>query len=280
MTADGPGCMFKWGEHQPLHDEEWLFWSCSEEDEYQYCKFCGTRLHTTDWGNDCDHEHSWPLVMRRCPLCGWYLRYWYCRSVAAPPDNPHIPVLRTFDINSTAIALEELGTFLRARYRDVGLLTPRRFEELVADVFAHHGFHVRLTQQTRDNGADILVFDRNGVIDAIIECKRYRNNRHVGISSLRELVGAAVDWRVRRAKLVTSSDFSAVVRSKSADYKLRGFDIDLVAASDLLSMLEAYNERLPVLIDLTPQTRSEIIRLNLKKFRQQESEIYNGPGMG
>ena len=279
MTGTQSGYIFKWGEHQPLHDEEWLFWS-DEEDQYQSCQFCGTRLHTTDWGKDCYHEHSWPLVMRRCPLCGWYLRYWYCPGVFFSPDNPHIPVLRTFDINASTVALEELGTYVKARYRDVGLLTPRRFEELVADVFAHHGFYVRLTQQTRDNGADILVLDRNGIIDAIIECKRYRNNRRVGISSLRELVGAAVDWRVRRAKLVTSSDFSSVVRSKSADYKLRGFDIDLVAASDLLSMLEVYNERLPVLADLTPEARSEIIRLNLKKFGEEESEIHEVPGMG
>jgi HJR/Mrr/RecB family endonuclease len=40
---------------------------------------------------------------------------------------------------------------------EVMKLTPRQFEEFVAEIFEEEGFRVELTQQTRDDDKDIIV---------------------------------------------------------------------------------------------------------------------------
>lgn len=120
-----------------------------------------------------------------------------------------------------------------------------------------------LTQCTRDGGADILLLnDETNGVQAIIECKKYARNRTLGVIAVRTLIGAAVDWDVRRAYLVTTSDFSSVARFKAIDYKKRGYEIDLIAASDILRLLQVYNEQLPPLDKLDDEIRRSIIEFN------------------
>lgn len=178
-------------------------------------------------------------------------------------DYTDFAALKQFDINSSEIALAELGTYLKHKISNVHNLSWRRFEELVEDVFRAYGFRTSLTQQTRDGGADILIMhNERDSIEAIIECKKYANSRKIGIGIVRALVGAAVDWDVRRAYLVTTTDFSVDAMKKAMDYKKRGYDIDLVAMSDLLKMLSVYNKNMPKLSELTEERRREIIVAN------------------
>ena len=136
-------------------------------------------------------------------------------------------------------------------------------EELTADIFKEHGYSVILTPPIKDKGADIIVFsnDITGA-KAIVECKKYAKGRKVGVSLVRQLVGAAVWWEVKRAYLVTTSDFSSDALSTSYDYVERGYEINHVNASELFSMLQVYNTKLPPLHKLTKRRRREIIRQN------------------
>ena len=52
-----------------------------------------------------------------------------------------------------------------------------------------------------------------------------------------------------------------------------GFKIDLVAASDLLTMLEVYNEGLPLLNELTSSDRDQIVRSNLALFEAEAQSV-------
>jgi restriction endonuclease len=168
-------------------------------------------------------------------------------------------ILRRFDLSSSELELSELGTHLRRNFSDVYNLRPRRFEELVEHVFRAQGFRTVLTQQSRDGGADIVFLSRDSDQKiAIVEVKRYAPKKKVGVDLIQRLMGAAIDWRVKRVGFVTTSDFTKDARD-AARRNSDVYDFDLVAANDLLRLLGVYNENLPPLEKLSPKIRKEII---------------------
>lgn len=171
--------------------------------------------------------------------------------------------LRRFDLNSSEVALQELGTHLKSNASDLYALSWRRFEELIEDVFKCFGLRTVLTQPSKDGGADILILQNDSQkIQAIVECKKYSENRTVGIQTVRSLVGAAVAWDVREMCLITTGSFSREAESITARYEDLGFRVDLLAAADLLKILNVYNAELPPLDKLTPKIREDIQRAN------------------
>ena len=83
----------------------------------------------------------------------------------------------------------KLGAYLRSHFSDIYTVSPRRLEQLVEDVFKNVGYKTRLTQQTRDGGADILLLDDNGRNQAIVEVlNRYAPDRTGGDNLVRQLI--------------------------------------------------------------------------------------------
>ncbi len=83
---------------------------------------------------------------------------------------------------------DELLRRLEAWPEDFRQLHPRRFEEVVAEIFSRLDYQVQLTAATRDGGKDIVAA-RRGEGDPrvlFIECKRYRT-RKVGVAIARHL---------------------------------------------------------------------------------------------
>jgi hypothetical protein len=203
-----------------------------------------------------------------CPVCGWYYEDHVYPEFYE--DKGCLAVLKECDVGAREIILSELGSHLRRRRQDVYYLSPRRFEELVEDVFKNYGFRTVLTAASRDNGADvILLHSDTKEAAAIVECKRYANPRSVGVEIIRCLVGAAVDWKVSRAYLVTSSSFSREAQVKVLDFKNRGIEIELVAMADLVSLLRVYNADLPRLDALTADDRRQIGETRLPALLEQ-----------
>lgn len=195
-----------------------------------------------------------------CPLCGWKSsRYiWLSKRTGMFDGIYKNSVLKEFqDLDSSSLSVDEIGSYLRRSFSDIYSISWRRFEELVEGVFKHQGFETILTQQTRDEGADILIIS-NGRTQAIIECKKYSESRTLGVEIVRSLVGACVDWNVKRAYLVTTTDATAPARLKVADYKRRGYDIDLVTATELSELLGVYSKTLPGLEHIDQEKRIEI----------------------
>lgn len=259
---ENPNTIFVWR-------ADWELWDSDPHFHTETCPCCTSEVVVEQ--RDYVYRDAFPFHKRKagssvgnytCPLCGWCREKHYLWDRESELYEARVSALKSFDINSSEVALKELGTHLRRRFSDIYSLSWRRFEELIADVFAAHGMDVVLTQETRDGGADILLYRRSRKLYGIVECKKYADTRKVGVTPVRTLVGAAVDWNTRRAVLVTSSDFSSVARSKALDYLRKGYDIDLVAASDLLRLLEVYNERLLPLHLLTQEDRERIIRSN------------------
>jgi restriction system protein len=99
---------------------------------------------------------------------------------------------------------------IKERPQDVYRLTPREYEELIAELITDFGWKVELTPQTRDGGKDILASYQTelGTHLCLIEAKKYRWERPIGVSIVRELYGTLIDHQANSSLLVTSSRFS------------------------------------------------------------------------
>jgi predicted AAA+ superfamily ATPase len=89
-------------------------------------------------------------------------------------------------------------------------ISPRGFEELVAELLSAEGFEVNLTQATRDGGKDIFIAHNNLIGDFLyyIECKHYAKTNPVGVNLVRELYGTISHDRATAGMLITTSYFS------------------------------------------------------------------------
>ncbi len=120
-------------------------------------------------------------------------------------------------------------------------IRPEVFEELIAELLASYGWKVDLTKKTRDGGYDIFAVrkDISGLTSSwIIECKRYRRDRNVGIDVARALYGMKTDLRIGMALIATTSYFSRDVYS----FKSSRYDLDL---KDFEGVVEWINEYRP-----------------------------------
>jgi Restriction endonuclease len=232
------------------------------------CPSCAMNLHRNGY-EQYDDDYIRTLVDLNCPLCGWNIDY-VVHGTYVDPYRPIISyeinvatVLLQLDVNASHLGFDELGAFLRSHTNALYDLSWRRFESLVADVYRQLGFNVILTQPSKDDGADILILRNDNLsVNAIIECKRFAAERRVGVSLVRTLVGAAVMWDVRRATLVTTSEFTSGAKISANNYQTYGFEIDLVAASDLVRLLGVYNPKFTPLASITEEEKRYIVSQN------------------
>src|SRR5438874_3653029 len=80
-------------------------------------------------------------------------------------------------------------------------ISPREFEEIIAEIFHQKGFHVELTRQTADGGRDIIAIHNKLNIRSkyIIECKRYAPERKVSVELVRSLLGVKTSENANKA---------------------------------------------------------------------------------
>lgn len=141
-------------------------------------------------------------------------------SDPTPEDVENLDLERTeiSEANRSAILsvarlpLELIAKILRAP-NEIRNLTPRQFEEFIADTLTQLGFtDVILTPRSRDGGKDIVASNRiNGIPLAFyFECKKYAEDNKIQLETLRALLGTmAHDARsVNKGVLVTTSTFT------------------------------------------------------------------------
>jgi restriction system protein len=89
-------------------------------------------------------------------------------------------------------------------------LSPRLFEEVVAELLARLGYKITLTPASRDGGKDIYAASRNelGSFLYIVECKRYDPDNRVGVGLVRQLYGVVQAEKATAGILATTSFFT------------------------------------------------------------------------
>jgi len=115
-------------------------------------------------------------------------------------------------------------------------LSPRRFEELVAELFKDKGYDVELTPRSRDGGLDIRAYQRSGVgvLLGLVECKRFAADRPVSVEIVRGLYGVVESERANFGVIVTTSRFTKDAQSFQQQNRYRVQLADFKALNEWL----------------------------------------------
>lgn len=172
--------------------------------------------------------------------------------------TPIAPVLRLnkedprfVDAKEVLETLQQGDNLASMNWEDFEHLCRQLFER----AFANSGAEVKVTQASRDQGVDAVIFDpdvlRGGKI--VIQAKRYTNA--VDVSAVRDLYAAVIHEGATKGILVTTSHYGPDAYSWAKDKPLT-----LLNGAELLGLLQEHGYRFR--IDL-----AEARRLNLN-FRQ------------
>lgn len=98
-------------------------------------------------------------------------------------------------------------------YKNPGLvdsMSPRQFEEFIADIYERLGYKVELTKMTRDGGKDIVLYTNGptGHNMYYVECKKYNKNNKVDVGVVRNFYGVVEAGSATAGILVTSSSYT------------------------------------------------------------------------
>ena len=124
-------------------------------------------------------------------------------------------------------------------------ISPRQFEEVVAELFRDKGWTVELTKQTRDGGADIIAVrsDMGSHLKMLIEAKRFGHDKTIGVGIVRQLYAVRQMHHASKAMLATTSHFSPDVY-KQFD-SVMPWELELKDFKDILEWLKAYGGSAP-----------------------------------
>jgi len=122
---------------------------------------------------------------------------------------------------------------------DIYDLPPRQFEELLATLLENMGWDVQLTPQSGDGGCDILAYLKTDLATllCLVEAKRYRADRPVGVELVRTLYGTLNDHQASSALLATTSHFT----KGAQDFQARhAYEISLKDFHDIQEWIAKY----------------------------------------
>ena len=142
--------------------------------------------------------------------------------------------------------IQELIAALRSSPELMREITPREFEEVVSEIFRSKGFEVDLTQRTADGGKDIIAIhtDSLGIRNKyFIECKRYAENRKVGVALVRALQGVKnTKDGPNKTILVTTSTFTKGAKNFVEYEASSKWDVTLADYNVLVGWLGDYKQ--------------------------------------
>ena len=123
----------------------------------------------------------------------------------------------------------------------IHMISPREFEEIIAEIYSQNGFDVELTPESRDGGKDIIVDAKDSLGTKsryYIECKKYKEGRTVGIDIVRQLFGVVSADKVSKGIIVTTSTFT----SGAKDFALNQlWNLELKDHDDVLYWIKKLN---------------------------------------
>ncbi len=117
--------------------------------------------------------------------------------------------------------------FHGATLRSVDAMDGTGFEEFLAALFGHLGYHVQLVGRSHDFGADLILVSRGRRI--AVQAKRYAGN--VGIAAVQEVLGAVQYYHGTQGMVVTNSGFTESARELAARSGVELWDRQRLAAA-------------------------------------------------
>ena len=139
-------------------------------------------------------------------------------------------------------ANEAMVRSLKKQPRDVFKLTPRQYEELIGELLRDMGYEVTLTQATRDGGKDILASIKTECGDflCLVDAKKYREDRKIGVSMVRTLYGTLCDYQANSAMLVSTSKYSKDAHALQQKHQ---YQLSLRDYTDVAGWIQRYGTK-------------------------------------
>jgi restriction system protein len=208
------------------------------------CVYCGENIEAVsefaehiDVANDPDISRRRRL--RICRVCGWWTvtaEGWqdYCK-VSRQVLSGAASCLRNVDLLDDATPLDEIRSYLTAKWSARFDVSPKRFEEVVASVYRAFGYRSRVVGRSGDGGIDVVLDGPNDQTVAV-QVKRYRNS--IAVDQIREFTGALVLAGITRGVFVTTSGFQSGATRVTRMAAARGWAIELLDSDRFFDALK------------------------------------------
>lgn len=162
-----------------------------------------------------------------CSYCGWWIAEKEQWSVE-PHMNARIIYgaagsLRELDLTDQSIPIDDIQSFLMAKYASRNSINPHVLEKTVAGVFSGLGYATRVTAYSADGGIDVIL--ENGAETIGVQVKRYKNK--IKVEQIRAFAGALILHGITNGIFITTSDFQRGARKAVSDLETKGYKIEL-----------------------------------------------------
>ena len=196
---------------------------------------------------DCDNRISLEFYAYEYPV--GVLNYIENMSSGADtrgePQIEYLPeIYRAEDILHLYGSIAELVSCLQEHPHLLRNISPREFEEVVAELFRAKGYEVDLTKRTRDGGKDIIAVhtDSFGIRSKyFIECKHFAETNKIGVEVVRALHGVKnTKDGPNKTIVATTSSFTEDARKFVEQEMASKWDMTLADYNDIERWLQDY----------------------------------------
>ena len=216
-----------------------LEWFSYESRLTKHCPDCGAPLYKAHKSEVWSKEDAWAeeVSVAECPRCTFWSVEWYedlgVGNMGCPTSEWEgaISKLREFNKELPSGCQSELARYLRIKPDLWTHLSPKRMEQLVADIFRVNYSLAEVTHVGRpgDGGMDVLMVETNGN-EWLIQAKcRKSPDATEGVGVVRNVLGAMVIEDKHYGAIVSNADHFTYCAYKAAEKAARkGYVIDLV----------------------------------------------------
>lgn len=132
------------------------------------------------------------------------------------------------------VEMKKLKLNLLRQKENLLKLSPKEFEDAIAEMYRKLGYYVQQTPYSNDGGKDLIMFLEQKKY--IVECKRYSPDQSIGRPLLQKFLAAVIEEKADLGIFVTTSEFTET----ALEYAEK-FNIKLVNGSRLTELMsQAY----------------------------------------
>ncbi|WAH37031.1 restriction endonuclease [Alicyclobacillus dauci] len=127
-----------------------------------------------------------------------------------------------------SVKMAQAEKLKRSGINEVDKMSGRQFEKFLGHLFRSMGYTVKVTRESGDYGAD-LVIEKSGV-RIVVQAKRHKNN--VGIKAVQEVQASIAHYKAHQGWVVTNSNFT-----EAAVNLARSNGVRLIGRKELVDMI-------------------------------------------
>lgn len=203
------------------------------------CPDCGASLYRAQKTENLNEEEGWvaEILVAECPHCTFWSVEWYedlgAGFMGCPTSQWEgaISKVREFNENLPVGCQRELARCLRVKLGLWTQLSPKRMEQLVADIFRANYNPAEVTHvgQPGDGGVDVLMVEADGR-EWLIQAKRRKSlDATEGVGVVRNVLGAMVIGDKHYAAIVSNADhFTYCAHEAARNAASKGYMIHLI----------------------------------------------------